>query len=469
MNIPLQSKLDKDLKSLSARYAGLYLVNKFFIKIITGKLRSDIPSYNFKKHTFSDEDQIKLQMENYPTLYHEYIHYVHEVSTMAGIAQFHFSVLKRSIFSHFVEKDRPSIAIRISGVLKDKFDILENTLNVITGGFSSEMEDRVFDQIDDILFMQFPCYDPASDSTHMKDIPIVIYTYYDKKTGKAEKDSVAFGKLFLYEGLAHSLDQITSIQGGLAPTPISKIAPEYRMLDMVAQKLFPDIDKRSLLEIASMSLAWFNCGERFIKALMEAAKVPHLPGYVFEIQNELHLHMTTHRNSIKKMLAHIKDVFKYRRELHIAAGHLCKIMLNSYDQRIQRPLFEIEVTFNRQQHKLREYVDLCQMVYVFADDDEVFMRDFAGSYLPKRLRSRLLTFMCHVDYAQIPIGSTNNHCCPLYTFCPHKRRIEKAEQCRTNPRLAFDDQPQYGWCEYGLGVAYMTGEDKPKKQSSVVK
>ena len=459
----LHTKLNKDLKRLGVRYAGVYLVNKFFIKINTGKHRLEIPSYNFKKNTFSDDDQLKLQMENYPTLYHEYIHYVHEVSTMAGIAQFQYNVLKRSIFSHFVEHDHPSVVNPITGEMKRKFDSLQKTIDILTGGFNEDMEGKIVYQIDDIQFMKFPCYEPADDSSRMVDIPVIIFTYLDRKTNKSKQDSACFGKYFLYEGLAHNLDQITSIQGGLAPTPLLHIAPEYRMLELVALKIFPGIDRRSLLELASMSLGWFNCGERFIKALMEAATIPHLPGYMFEIQNELHAHLTAHRNVVRKMLADIKGIFKYRSELHTAAGHLCKVMLNSYDQRIKKPLFEIEVTFNRQQDRLREYVDLCQMVYVFADDHEVFMRDFAGSYLPKRLRSKLLTFMCHVDYAQTPIGSINNHCCPLFTFCPHQRRIEKPEQCKKKPWLAFDDQPKYGWCEYGLGVAYMTGEDKPKK------
>ncbi|MDM8175912.1 hypothetical protein QT327_16415 [Olivibacter sp. 47] len=76
----LSPKINKDLKRLGVRYAGVYLVNKFFIKIFTEKLRSEIFSYNFEDHTFSDEDQMKLQKENYPTLYHEYIHYVHELA-----------------------------------------------------------------------------------------------------------------------------------------------------------------------------------------------------------------------------------------------------------------------------------------------------------------------------------------------------------------------------------------------------
>lgn len=154
-----------------------------------------------------------------------------------------------------------------------------------------------------------------------------------------------------------------------------------------------------------------------------------------------------------------------RRELFLAASHLCKVMLEGYDQRIKNPVFEIDVTFNHQQHRLREYVDLCQMLYEFADDDDVFMRDFAGSYLPGRLGKKLLTFMCHVDYAQHPVTGNAAHCCPLYTFCPQNRRKEKPTQCSTQPWLAWDDQPEYGWCEYALGVGYMSGHDQPKIKS----
>lgn len=461
----LQNKLYRDLKQMGVRYAGVYLVNKFFIKINTRRMRSEIPSYDFKRHNFSNEDQITLQNENYPTLFHEYIHYVHEVSTLAGISQFYFNIFKGTIFSHFVELQHPSIAKPISGPMKKIYDGLQINLEFITGGFRENVDDRIIYEVYDILFESFPAYEPADNSRHMIEVPVVYYNYVEKKTNKQKQDCVIFGKLFLYEGLAHSLDQITTDQGGGMRTPQSQIGPEYRMLAMVAQKIFPTIDERSLLELASMSLSFFNCGNRFIRTLEEAATVPHMPGYVFEIQNQVHAHLSSQRKGIKATLQQIKNTFRMRRELFLAASHLCKVMLEGYDQRIKNPVFEIDVTFNHQQHRLREYVDLCQMLYEFADDDDVFMRDFAGSYLPGRLGKKLLTFMCHVDYAQRPVTGNAVRCCPLYTFCPQNRRKEKPTQCSTQPWLAWDDQPEYGWCEYALGVGYMSGHEQPKIKS----
>lgn len=71
----MEGNLDNFLAMLGDRYWGKYLLNRFFIHVKTGKRRDDIPSYDFENDNFSEDDQLKLQKDNFPAIFHEYIHY----------------------------------------------------------------------------------------------------------------------------------------------------------------------------------------------------------------------------------------------------------------------------------------------------------------------------------------------------------------------------------------------------------
>ncbi|MDB5124573.1 MAG: hypothetical protein JWP94_2702 [Mucilaginibacter sp.] len=447
-----------DLQKLSVRYAGVYLINKFFIRIVTDKRKADIPSYNYNDNSFSDDDQMMLQRENYPTLFHEYIHYIHEVSTMAGITQFYLNIVNRSIFSEFVRLPDTSIPLPVSGEKKLMFDKINRTLEAATGGSLHDLDDRLVFRIDHIDLFDFPAYEPSRDLDAPIKVPMITYSYLNEATGKEAQDSVYFGKYFIYEGLAHHLDQVVTAQLNRPLTPKRLVKPEYKLLELIARYYFPGIDERSMLELASMSLCYFNCGQRFIRMIEEAADVPYLSGFVMGIHNEVYDHFKEHEEEIKFTLEEIKEIFAKRAGMHAAASHLCDVMLNAYEQRMKRPTFEIDIIYSGHLKEMRSFVDLCDMVYELADEDK-YMRDYAGTYLPNQLASDLQIFLCHVDYFQTSVAEVEEHCCPLYTFCPHRIRQEKPEQCAKTPRLAYEDHVEYGWCHYGRGIAYMTGQD----------
>lgn len=451
--------LFNDLNKLGEKYAGAYLMNKFFIRIITNTKRSEIPSYDYKNHNFSNEDQLKLQQQNYPTLYHEYIHYIHEVSTMAGITQFYLNVFNRAIFSGFVDTPNSSNVKEVTGAHQEQFINVNRTLGAVTGGSLHDLNDRKVYQIDQVDFIDFKAYEPSRDVYHNIRIPMLTYSYLGRDKKSTQTDSVFFGKYFIYEGLAHHLDQLVTVQLGGAKFKRSEVQPEYRIMEMVTKFYLPDIEERDMLEMASLSLCYFNCGERFIRIIQEAVGVHNLPGYIMEIKNEVIGHLTTHKENIVFTLNEIKNVFINRDALFQAAGHLCDVMAESYDQRLNNPVFEIDITYSGRLREMANIVKPCDMVYELADE-ELYMRDFAGTYLPTQLAIDLKTLMCHVDYYQTMTSKKDEHCCPLYNFCPHDIRVHKPEQCKRKPRLAFEDQKVYGWCQYGLGVAYMTGQER---------
>lgn len=453
-------EFNNQLNSIGTEYAGMYLVNKFFIKIRTKTRKRDIPSYNYKTHDFSDDDQKKLRDENFVTLYHEYIHYIHEISTMIGITQFNFEVINRSIFSEFVNIPNTSLASEISGEKADMFNLIRKTNGALLGHTAIQLDGQIIIIIKDITLIPFKAYAPFYEKPLNIQIPQIVYEYANSQTGFYGENSVLFGKFYLYEGIAHHLEQLVARRINIEPTPSAQVLPEYKLMAQIAKFILPNIDERSMLELASLSLSYFNSGEWFIHMLQEIASEDlYIPGYIMEMKEKVSKELAERKDDLVYTLEGIKRIFKKREAISVATNHLCDQMINGFKQRILNPVFEIDITYSRGLVDLVKCIPFCDMMYELVDEDD-YMKDFAGSHLQNQLAKDLQTFLCHVDYHQVSIANPESHCCPLYTFCPHKLRNAKPHQCRTKPRLSFEDQGEFGWCNYSLGIAYYTGRDK---------
>ncbi|MFC0513174.1 hypothetical protein ACFFGT_03145 [Mucilaginibacter angelicae] len=448
-----------DMQILNDRYAGVYLTNKFLIKINTGISREDILSYDFDKHTFSDEDQKDLLKQNFITVFHELVHYTHEITTMTGITQFYMEAVSRSIFSEYVNVPESSTVSEITGEKAEKLKLIRLTTDALLGGAVKELSGQIVYNILGIEMEQFDAFDPFDPKPIKVHTPKVIYEYAEPATNHRGTTSVYFGKYYLYEGIAHLLDQIVSKQRGIPLIPESKVGPEYKIMEQVATYIFPKIDLRTLLEIASISLSYWNCGEMFITMIKEAATVPFLPGYLAEIKNKVIIRLSSKKQHFLSSLDEIRSIFKNRASLYAAANHLCNEMAKGYDLRINNPVFEIDCVRRADPVSMTEQISPCDMVFEFEGKDE-FMKDFLGTYLPDHLLSYdLKTFLCHVDYYKSEMDGLRSHRCPLYSFCGQPLRKKNPQQCRLQPRRSFELQGEYGWCNYSLGVAYNKGTD----------
>jgi len=125
------------------------------------------------------------------------------------------------------------------------------------------------------------------------------------------------------------LDQQVARQLGHPASKISEIPADYRILGMVARRYCPDIDERSLLELASLSLSYLNCGEVFIEMLEEIAGQKYFyTGYILERKDSVSFMLAQRKDMLIETLDAIKTVFKPRKSLSTAIDHLCSSMLD---------------------------------------------------------------------------------------------------------------------------------------------
>lgn len=441
------------LASLGNQYWGKYLINRFFVQIKTGKKRSDIPSYNFETDSFSWEDQLKLQRENFPALFHEYIHYLHEVSTVAGTLNFYYHLINRAYFSicavETLGSEYPSIKPDIQKLMNGDRSVFRS----LDGHRPPNLASIKILRIISIELKPFNVKLSNYPEQLTMRIPVVQFKAFDQETQEFYNDEISFGKFYLYEGIAHHVENLVHAKMGSIPEMQSKISVEYLLMEKVARHIVPDISVRDMLEVATLSLSYMNCGEFFIGFLNDVASYPNRAEVLESLKKQTQDVLRENLPRYTVEFEGLKDSVRGRKPLVIAVDYLSKLMITNLKQRIKNPVFEMDVVYSGRFEDILNYVKMPPMMYEFDEDFDTIKRDYAGIYLDD-LGNDMLTFLGYLDYFYAATLKIENHPCPLYTACNHPLRIAKGEQCKTKPRLAYEDESNFGWCHYGLGVAY---------------
>lgn len=461
---PMGSITEKELAdilcSIGPDYLGKYLLNKFFIEIKTTLRKKDIPSYDYVKHDFSLKDQLEIQKLYQEVIHHEIIHYVHEVSTMVGITTFYFQVINRAIFTEFVNIPDSSTVEKISGDKLVMWNGINNTLFKIMGGASSNFDNKIVYEIQKIEHIDVKAYAPYYEDKMEMSVPMIHYEYLNMITGQRLTDQVFFGHFYIYEGLASNLErECAKLLKKKIPRK-SKLGFEYQLMEKVARHIYPRIKDRDMLDLASLSLSYLNAAQMFVQFVtqLKAAKGKK-SNFIKQKKDAVSYILSEKLDAVQQTLEEIAGIFEHRESFKKAVGHLTSVMLESYKRRIQNPVFEVDLTFAGEFYRMGEYVTLCDMAYELVDDDD-YMKDYSGTYLHEdSLSHALRVLLCHVDYYQSFVKEEREHRCPQYTFCSHERRRNKPDQCKTTPRLAFEDMDELGACHYSLGVAYCKATD----------
>ncbi len=459
MDEKIQLNLENDLLMLEENYWGKYLLNKFFIQIKTRKFRNEIPSYSFIDFTFSDYDQLQLQRENFPTIYHEYIHYIHEVSTIVGISSFYYQLYNLSIFTKYAINVKDSSDYPIISV-EDKiiYNKIKRTLSSLEGGKASTLKDFRILKIDDIDMQDFVVDLPNLEAPVQIKIPVISFQAHNSVKDKFSTEYLYLGKIFLYEGIAHNLDKLVQVHQNFQPDANSKTSAEYLVMELVAKAIMPNIEMRDILEAASLSLSYLNCGQKFIEILEEVKATGSAKDTLVKVKVETSNYLEQYIANIDESLVDIISVFEGREHLKYATSYLKDIMVSASKRRIENPVFEIDISYSKEFTDLMDYATICPYMYEFADDFDELMRDFSGANVNKELGNSLMVLLAHIDYyLSAEQKKDYNHCCPFYTTCNERLRKTFPEQCRTKPRLSYDEMiknPNSSVCAYSAGVAY---------------
>jgi len=470
-----QEKLESILAKLhSDDEWGTYFFGKYYFSIATKKKRTEY-GLTKSKHELSLGAQLQLQYQNFPALFHEYIHYLHELSTVIGNASLSLDLSAKAIFSNWLNTNpKAGTSEGLKPEYREKYVKATITQDILLGDFYDVIEGR-FLQVTDIDYMKQEVYFPHGTDFMKGTLNIPSIDFDQLVNGQPKINKLLFGKYFIYEGLAYELDRLVDQQvKGLEIIDDNGKGTEYTVLRRLTQYVFPTIDKPTYLSLGVLSLQYMNCGETFIK-LVERVKqqvedgIPQADS-LQKIKDEVSSLLASKQKCFREAQDEYVEIFRNRRNLYHSFVYLTDQMKQLYDVRIKNPCFEVDYVFNGRFRDILNIAPICDYMYLFTDENE-FMRDFLGTSIDKKTSQALKTVVCYDHfYKKHKIFPTSkveeeSHKCPFYTCCNLELRKINKEVCKTKPwriyeKAANKDNQQ---CWYGGGVLEFKGHNEQQK------
>lgn len=445
---------------------GEYLMNQYYFKVFTGQDKP-LPI-----------NQQLLQHQHMETILHEYIHYIHEISTQIGTLSLLYAVTYRSILSYYVEKrpDSSGFQDNISLQHVKTLEGIQETIGAMMGDDFSEVDGPIT-AIKGYELFKYDIEIPHGTGLVNKQIEIPVLIIDDN----GKEKNLEFSKFFLYEGLAYELEKIFQINARGKCTDDAD-GTEYTVLRYFAELLAPGASLPAILTIASFALSYVNCGAMFVsymKYLTTAGDRGETESQCLARLKERVQGEYKERNGLLEgVLEEIDDAYRGRSSLYAAFQSIKQQYIDSYKARIQNPSFEVDMVINHDIDGLLTIVPPCDYWYVFTDADE-YMRDYAGTSKVHQAAGLDVAEAHHVLIAQVhysnvlfynAIGKLNTIGpgdeavrCPFYTACNLKFRKENPGICNSKPwetyGLSYHSDKRY--CTYGSGVLQTKGINTP--------
>ena len=451
---------------------GSYHLGQYYFKINTNRTKEYL-GIRPTDETISEGIQQFLQDENYAAIFHEYIHYIHEMSTIIGNVSRGLEICAKSIFSNNFDKELKSCEVN-NTTDEQQIELLAkifHSQDVILGNSVDKFDNRKLINISDIQYDLLEVSVPYDTGLMSTKIEIPKLEFWFTQNQVASQDHLLFGKFYIYEGIAYELDrEIDKIHRGLDEIHDSLRNTEYTVLRSLAKYVFPDVEKITFLSLASMSLQHLNCGKTFILFLervsRDVANGLSQSESVEKIKEEISDFLLSKQTDFNDAQDEYRKVFLKRTHLYAAFGYIADTTKSLYAQRISNPIFEIDMVFSGNIGSLLSVTEICDYMYVF-DDAEPFMRDFMGTNIDQStsVSLKILLSYDHYHKAHLIAGTKrvesrpeNLHGerkCPFFHCCNLTLRSENAEICEKKPWRIFEVSAESDklYCWYGTGVA----------------
>lgn len=464
--------LELERKMQSIKVAS-YFIGQYYFAVNTRKSRIQFDL--LPDSTIDLEIQQKMQRENIISLFHEYIHYIHEISTVVGNVGLGLDVCLKSIFSNYFDMDLQSCkhlgVDRTDRARFSKFCKIYTTTEIFLGAVEQDTTIlqvlNIHSQLQNIDF-------PVGDDLTEFPIDLVTIEVQVHENGQYKNRNLFFGKFFIYEGLAYELDRELERQLTGSETIRDHLRfSEYTLLRLVAKFIFPEIDTQTFLSLASLSLSYIDCGNSFIRMLRKMKES-------FDEGNDINITLTDLKNHVREILfnkyEHFRDsyseivsVFEHRTQLKRAFSIIGENAKSGYRERIKKPDFEVEYIFSGRYQELLDIIPVCDYMYTFLDEEE-FNRDFLGTTSLNKKDSSACKVLIAYDHYQTAhsinstdeVEQTRHTKCPFYTCCNLSLRQAHAGICSEKPWRIFEisSQSDRQYCWYGQAVGEFKGHSE---------
>jgi hypothetical protein len=403
--------------------------------------------------------------------FHEYVHYLHNISTLSGIVVFINTIdLWRSFRETFGIEGFSRGSEDLSASSRQRLKVLVSYLDAAR---RDNKPDLKYVWTPNIL--QIRSANLQNAVTQSKDCilsEVICDAVALDHDGNDERCVVRIGTLEVLECAAWLLEKrIVLALDADATVSIPRIFP-YRVIEALAAFIAPAISEDAVLACALAALQSSDAPEALLDILKIAARASRDgKDPIVELRGHVSTALKCSRSKLDRELQKLEQEFRGKYVFPSAMRNIVDTTRAMFELRNNDPFFELDFVSKVAAkpsafvEMLREFVP-CAVVQEHAGGRDDLQRDFLFSFRPLKegealdpenglrvIHSLFHFTMAHKrDQGFIATKATRS-CCPFYTCCDLKLRQQEPAVCREAPWLSRDWK---GWentsCWYGAGV-----------------
>jgi len=406
-----------------------------------------------------DKDSLQLHV-----FAHEYWHYLHNVSTVAGFKSFSIEQHHVAAFS----AARQGLPVNVED---------RRSMTVIEYGLYGDAVPPDWPESDPSGSVAVTGVEDGEDAAPYGGKPTVVHHVCVDlsaafEDGQTHAGTMLFGAIALYEFLAAYVEDHVLALKGQASTDTLPIVP-YRLAPLLVDHIAGKVDGYFVAALATLALLDVHPGKAFVMFVRQFAEerdhgVSEEVALASIIKRSQDRRTAVFDTILSQDLPDLERVHSDRGLSEFAVKYYGSMFRGLLELRREEPLFDLHVLLAKPDglFTLFNNVDPCNMLQRYPGDDEIVERDaifgfdntapddngITPSIAAKAfhaqqhyVRAHLLETGLFVDAAPAP-GR-----CPFYEACPLEVRTQTPEVCRSSPWNAFPGAQEGCW--YSLGVA----------------
>jgi hypothetical protein len=463
-SIPLATRSSEALASYFPNRSCIRLSPTASVVDKNGKRRDDVP------------------LDQYSIFIHEYVHYFHNFSTVAGAMGYILYCNLLALFSAVLDSSGHSRGQSMMEPLdKERYTDCLDYLKHMEGDSSPDPianKDVVSINVVDV---EEETWTGRFRGEQIQRAKITLRCQATLKDSTVQHCRFALGTLAILEGIAYELDRLVSLgPDGLGNGEDNAPSFPYLVLRSLGLYHLGDIDRICLLACAVTALNTVDPARALLDCLADYSQRRIAKESATDAVAAVLKATEPHRNAaIKTLVEHdlpeITAMFEGRSTAEFAARSTVEIFRDLFGQRISSPLLELApFAANKVDvSALNGFVHgvlPCDVIQERSGNRDTPQRDLLLSFhrspsdgicirttdVLRPLHAQLDFFIAHAGETGFLESALVARECPFYTCCTLDYRVQHQDVCKTRPWDTFS-LSQKETCWFGLAVANTLG------------
>jgi len=402
---------------------------------------------------------------------HEWMHYLHNISTVHGISSFSSLVELWSAFRWTTDEHGISSG-KINHNAPELFKVTDLMRLMCSARQSFNSKNALPKGIapDDVNVISYTKKDAEIKGGASN---FNLFISHCNRHGDENNCLVSFGPGEILESVAYMLEKI--FLEHLEEKPDAVEVVPYHLLSVFARHIAPSLIEEDVLLCALASLQCTNPAEVLISILSTCENISQNEFDRKEYINKIAINQINYAaKELNNWLDRINEMFSNDEPMGLAVRDMVFYMRRNFSKRAENPFFEVDFIkemgtkkdgdFGVFMNNLMVEYGICSGKQEFPgleDDigrDLIFEFDMGGRSQDINIGYRIMQasfdfifrhFSKSFDF--LPTSGSKNKSCPFYTSCDLSPRIERSENCKYKPWKVVNINP-VKLCWYASGV-----------------